>query len=178
MNIDPRRGSKHLNLDFQLIKDETIGQHKLKIEAGLGTRKTSPPARVHLQSSPSHAQNTSPIDPGRAPPHNIAPASPQPVNSILCRCISSSPSVYPHRRNLKSSRSLNHIAHITKPSNQTLISNPIRPNRLLQLKNHKLGLFDELGPTETPNYLIQSLHTIFNPMRAGSCCGPGGRTRG
>ena len=43
---------KHLNLDFQL-KDEATGQHKLKIEAWFGKRKTSAAIRTAL----SHVKN-------------------------------------------------------------------------------------------------------------------------
>ncbi|KAI6697694.1 hypothetical protein NL676_017813 [Syzygium grande] len=42
------RNFKHLNLDFQLIRDEATGKRKLKIEAWFGTRKTSAAIRTAL----------------------------------------------------------------------------------------------------------------------------------
>ncbi|KAK3404187.1 hypothetical protein EUGRSUZ_K00048 [Eucalyptus grandis] len=47
------RNFKHLNLDFQLIKDEETGKRKLRIEAWFGTRKTSAAIRTAL----SHVEN-------------------------------------------------------------------------------------------------------------------------
>ncbi|CAN0922808.1 60S ribosomal protein L9-1, partial [Linum grandiflorum] len=47
------RDFKHLNLDFQLIKDEETGSRKLKIDAWFGSRKTSASIRTAL----SHVQN-------------------------------------------------------------------------------------------------------------------------
>ena len=44
---------KHLNLDFQLLKDETIGKRTLKIDAWFGSRKTSAVTRTTL----SHVEN-------------------------------------------------------------------------------------------------------------------------
>ena len=44
---------KHLNLDFQLLKDETIGKRTLKIEVWFGSRKTSAVTRTTL----SHVEN-------------------------------------------------------------------------------------------------------------------------
>ncbi len=46
------RDFKHLNLDFQLIKDES-GKRKLKVEAWFGSRKTSAAIRTAL----SHVEN-------------------------------------------------------------------------------------------------------------------------
>nr|DAD36076.1 TPA_asm: hypothetical protein HUJ06_006716 [Nelumbo nucifera] len=46
------RNFKHLNLDFQLIKDES-GKKKLKIEAWFGSRKTTAAIRTAL----SHVEN-------------------------------------------------------------------------------------------------------------------------
>ncbi|XP_042482890.1 60S ribosomal protein L9 [Macadamia integrifolia] len=46
------RNFKHLNLDFQLIKDES-GKQKLKIEAWFGSRKTTAAIRTAI----SHVQN-------------------------------------------------------------------------------------------------------------------------
>lgn len=47
------RNFKHLNLDFQLLKDETTGKRTLKIEAWFGSRKTSAAIRTAL----SHVEN-------------------------------------------------------------------------------------------------------------------------
>ncbi|CAB4302129.1 unnamed protein product [Prunus armeniaca] len=47
------RNFKHLNLDFQLIKDEETGKRKLKIDAWFGSRKTSAAIRTAL----SHVEN-------------------------------------------------------------------------------------------------------------------------
>ncbi|KAL6175152.1 hypothetical protein ACLB2K_051795 [Fragaria x ananassa] len=47
------RNFKHLNLDFELITDESSGKKKLKIEAWFGTRKTSAAIRTAL----SHVDN-------------------------------------------------------------------------------------------------------------------------
>ncbi|KAK4789954.1 hypothetical protein SAY86_017258 [Trapa natans] len=47
------RDFKHLNLDFQLIKDEAKGKRKLKIDAWFGSRKTSAAIRTAL----SHVEN-------------------------------------------------------------------------------------------------------------------------
>ncbi|CAN1146344.1 60S ribosomal protein L9-1 [Linum perenne] len=47
------RDFKHLNLDFQLIKDEETGNRKLKIDAWFGSRKTSASIRTAL----SHVGN-------------------------------------------------------------------------------------------------------------------------
>ncbi|KAK4777332.1 hypothetical protein SAY87_017519 [Trapa incisa] len=47
------RDFKHLNLDFQLIKDEATGNRKLKIDAWFGSRKTSAAIRTAL----SHVEN-------------------------------------------------------------------------------------------------------------------------
>lgn len=47
------RNFKHLNLDFQLLKDETAGKRTLKIEAWFGSRKTSAAIRTAL----SHVEN-------------------------------------------------------------------------------------------------------------------------
>ncbi|CAN1251203.1 60S ribosomal protein L9-1 [Linum perenne] len=47
------RDFKHLNLDFQLIKDEETGARKLKIDAWFGSRKTSASIRTAL----SHVGN-------------------------------------------------------------------------------------------------------------------------
>ena len=46
------RDFKHLNLDFQLIKDES-GKRKLKVEAWFGSRKT----RVVIRTALSHTEN-------------------------------------------------------------------------------------------------------------------------
>ncbi|XP_057953666.1 large ribosomal subunit protein uL6-like [Malania oleifera] len=46
------RNFKHLNLDFQLIKDES-GKRKLKIEAWFGSRKTTAAIRTAI----SHVEN-------------------------------------------------------------------------------------------------------------------------
>ena len=46
------RDFKHLNLDFQLIKDES-GKRKLKVEAWFGSRKTSVAIRIAL----NHVEN-------------------------------------------------------------------------------------------------------------------------
>ncbi|CAI0456351.1 unnamed protein product [Linum tenue] len=47
------RDFKHLNLDFQLIKDEETGLRKLKVDSWFGTRKTSASIRTAL----SHVEN-------------------------------------------------------------------------------------------------------------------------
>ncbi|KFK30864.1 hypothetical protein AALP_AA6G035700 [Arabis alpina] len=47
------RNFKHLNLDFQLIKDKETGKTKLKIDSWFGTRKTSASIRTAL----SHVDN-------------------------------------------------------------------------------------------------------------------------
>ncbi|CAI0454826.1 unnamed protein product [Linum tenue] len=47
------RDFKHLNLDFQLIKDEETGNRKLKVDSWFGTRKTSASIRTAL----SHVEN-------------------------------------------------------------------------------------------------------------------------
>jgi len=47
------RDFKHLNLDFQLIKDPETGKKKLKIDSWFGTRKTSASIRTAL----SHVDN-------------------------------------------------------------------------------------------------------------------------
>ncbi|KAK4374210.1 hypothetical protein RND71_004887 [Anisodus tanguticus] len=47
------RNFKHLNLDFQLIKDEETGQKKLKVDAWFGSRKTTAAIRTAL----SHVEN-------------------------------------------------------------------------------------------------------------------------
>ncbi|GMY30686.1 60S ribosomal protein L9 [Fagus crenata] len=47
------RNFKHLNLDFQLLKDESTGKRTLKIEAWFGSRKTSAAIRTAL----SHVDN-------------------------------------------------------------------------------------------------------------------------
>ncbi|KAK9926470.1 hypothetical protein M0R45_023698 [Rubus argutus] len=47
------RNFKHLNLDFELVKDESTGKKKLKIEAWFRTRKTSAAIRTAL----SHVGN-------------------------------------------------------------------------------------------------------------------------
>ena len=53
---DPRgklcRDFKHQNMDFQLIKDES-GKRKLKVEAWLGSRKTS----VAIRTALIHVEN-------------------------------------------------------------------------------------------------------------------------
>nr|CAA63024.1 60S ribosomal protein L9 [Arabidopsis thaliana] len=43
------RDFKHLNLDFQLIKDPETGKKKLKIDSWFGTRKTSVSIRTALR---------------------------------------------------------------------------------------------------------------------------------
>ncbi|GKV28139.1 hypothetical protein SLEP1_g37226 [Rubroshorea leprosula] len=52
---DPRgkltRNFKHLNLDLHLIKDESTGKRKLRIEAWFGSRKTSLPSVPRLATS-------------------------------------------------------------------------------------------------------------------------------
>ncbi|KAK9930113.1 hypothetical protein M0R45_027168 [Rubus argutus] len=40
------RNFKHLNLDFQFIKDEATGQYKLKIEAWFSRARPAPPSRL------------------------------------------------------------------------------------------------------------------------------------
>lgn len=47
------RNFKHLNLDFQLIKDEETGQKKLKVDAWFGSRKATASIRTAL----SHVNN-------------------------------------------------------------------------------------------------------------------------
>lgn len=47
------RNFKHLNLDFQLIKDEETGKKKLKIDAWFGSRKATAAIRTAL----SHVEN-------------------------------------------------------------------------------------------------------------------------
>lgn len=47
------RNFKHLNLDFQLIKDAETGQKKLKIESWFGSRKSTAAIRTAL----SHVDN-------------------------------------------------------------------------------------------------------------------------
>ncbi|CAN8303566.1 unnamed protein product [Cochlearia groenlandica] len=47
------RDFKHLNLDFQLIKDEETGKRKLKIDSWFGSRKASASIRTAL----SHVDN-------------------------------------------------------------------------------------------------------------------------
>ncbi|ESQ33475.1 hypothetical protein EUTSA_v10008838mg [Eutrema salsugineum] len=47
------RDFKHLNLDFQLIKDEETGKRKLKIDSWFGSRKSSASIRTAL----SHVDN-------------------------------------------------------------------------------------------------------------------------
>lgn len=47
------RNFKHLNLDFDLITDETTGQKKLKVDAWFGSRKTTAAIRTAL----SHVNN-------------------------------------------------------------------------------------------------------------------------
>lgn len=47
------RNFKHLNLDFQLIKDEETGKKKLKVDAWFGSRKTTAAIRTAL----SHVEN-------------------------------------------------------------------------------------------------------------------------
>ncbi|CAM8999311.1 unnamed protein product [Rhodiola kirilowii] len=47
------RDFKHLNLDFELIKDEETGKKKLKIDAWFGSRKTTAAIRTAL----SHVDN-------------------------------------------------------------------------------------------------------------------------
>lgn len=47
------RNFKHLNLDFQLITDETTGQRKLKVDAWFGSRKATASIRTAL----SHVNN-------------------------------------------------------------------------------------------------------------------------
>ncbi|KAL1198447.1 Large ribosomal subunit protein uL6x [Cardamine amara subsp. amara] len=47
------RDFKHLNLDFQLIKDEVTGKRQLKIDSWFGSRKTSASIRTAL----SHVDN-------------------------------------------------------------------------------------------------------------------------
>ncbi|KAG7552639.1 Ribosomal protein L6 alpha-beta domain superfamily [Arabidopsis thaliana x Arabidopsis arenosa] len=47
------RDFKHLNLDFQLIKDEVTGKLQLKIDSWFGSRKTSASIRTAL----SHVDN-------------------------------------------------------------------------------------------------------------------------
>ncbi|EXB53783.1 60S ribosomal protein L9 [Morus notabilis] len=47
------RNFKHLNLDFDLISDETSGKRQLKIESWFGSRKTSAAIRTAL----SHVEN-------------------------------------------------------------------------------------------------------------------------
>lgn len=47
------RDFKHLNLDFQLIKDEVTGKRQLKIDSWFGSRKTSASIRTAL----SHFDN-------------------------------------------------------------------------------------------------------------------------
>ncbi|CAL1395001.1 unnamed protein product [Linum trigynum] len=59
------RDFKHLNLDFQLIKDEETGNRKLKVDSWFGTSKISasirtvrvcsfPHQRIHHQCQQSH----------------------------------------------------------------------------------------------------------------------------
>lgn len=47
------RNFKHLNLDFDLISDETSGKRQLKVESWFGSRKTSAAIRTAL----SHVEN-------------------------------------------------------------------------------------------------------------------------
>ncbi|XP_050230968.1 60S ribosomal protein L9-2-like [Mercurialis annua] len=47
------RNFKHLNLDFQLIKDDSTRKRRLKIEAWFSTRKTSATTMTAL----SHVEN-------------------------------------------------------------------------------------------------------------------------
>ncbi|XP_024189028.1 60S ribosomal protein L9 [Rosa chinensis] len=47
------RNFKHLNLDFELVTDESTGKKKLKIEAWFGTRKT----RAAIRTALSHVSN-------------------------------------------------------------------------------------------------------------------------
>ncbi|KAL9665848.1 hypothetical protein QQ045_000169 [Rhodiola kirilowii] len=47
------RDFKHLNLDFELVKDEETGKKKLKIDAWFGSRKTTAAIRTAL----SHVDN-------------------------------------------------------------------------------------------------------------------------
>lgn len=47
------RNFKHLNLDFQLITDEELGNKKLKVESWFGSRKTTAAIRTAL----SHVDN-------------------------------------------------------------------------------------------------------------------------
>ncbi|CAA0832903.1 60S ribosomal protein L9-2 [Striga hermonthica] len=47
------RNFKHLNLDFQLIKDEATGKQKLKVDAWFSSRKTTAAIRTAL----SHVTN-------------------------------------------------------------------------------------------------------------------------
>jgi large subunit ribosomal protein L9e len=47
------RDFKHLNLDFQLIKDQVTGKRQLKIDSWFGSRKTSASIRTAL----SHVDN-------------------------------------------------------------------------------------------------------------------------